>query len=126
MNAVYEVTFGPAAIRTFQSLGGRARLLAEALLTELADGPNADKEVELKFDSDGNCEFLTSPAAHVGDIYTATPLSFDAYTALHRQMDHYELWRLEREQGRPVADRGFYVLDILPPESGFSRGTRQL
>jgi hypothetical protein len=126
VNAVYEVTLGPVAVRTFLSLGARARLLAEALLTELANGPNADKEVELKFDPDGNCEFLTSPAAHVGDTYTATPLSFDAYTALHRQMDQYELWRLAREQGRPVADRGFYVLDILPPESGYSPGTRQL
>jgi hypothetical protein len=118
---MYEVTLGPAAIRVVLGLRDRKEL-ADALRTELVNGPNADKE--LSFDSDGNAQ--TDPDMPSGLAYTATPLSFDGYTALHRPMTPAELARLRREQGRPVADRGFYVLDILSAESGFTRGPRLL
>jgi len=96
--------------------------LAESLSTELVDGPNAGKEVRF----DGNAQVCMGPAAPAGVIYTATPLSFDGYTALCRPMTRTELRRLESEQGRRVADRGFYVLDILPAESAFIRRPRPL
>lgn len=124
MRATYEVTLGPSAIRVvlgLPSLQDRKEL-ADALRTELVDGPNADKE--LRFDSDGNAQ--TDPRVPSRVVYTATPLSFDAYTALHRPMTGGELSRLRREKGRPVAGRGFYVLDILSAESGFTRGPRLL
>ena len=118
---LYEVTLGPAAIRVVLGLKDRKEL-ADALRTELVNGPNADKEV--RFDSDFNAQ--TNPRVLSGVVYTATPLSFDAYTALHRPMTPAELARLSREQGRPVADRGFYVLDILSAESGFASRPRPL
>ena len=116
---MYEVTLGPAAIRVVLGMRDRKEL-ADALRTELVDGPNADKE--LSFDSDGNAQ--TDPGLPSGMVYTATPLSFDGYTALHRPMNGNELARLSREQGRPVSERGFYVFDILSAESGFMRGPR--
>jgi hypothetical protein len=117
---MYEVTLGPAAIRVILGLRDRKEL-ADALRTELLDGPNASKE--LRFDLDAIAQ--ADPHAP-SRVYTATPLCFDGYTALHRPMTRGELSRLGREQGRQVADRGFYVLDILSAESGFTRGPRRL
>lgn len=106
--STYEVTLGPAAKRAVLGLRTEsdANGLADALRQELADGPNADKQYEF----------------NVADkTYTATPLSFDGYTAVHRPMARGELRRLGREERRRVADRGFYVLDILRAESGYLR-----
>jgi hypothetical protein len=117
MSVRYEVILGPAAIRTTLGLSDADRKeLADALRTELLDGPNADKEVG--FDAD------LRPCVHSdrGRIYTGTPLSFSAYLAVHRPMTREELKRLRREQGRRVADAGFLVFDILHPASAFTRG----
>jgi hypothetical protein len=118
----YEVVLGPAAIRTVLSLLEPARKeLADALRTELLDGPNADKEV--RFDGDMRvCDQTCGPD---DVVYTGTPLSFDAYIALHRPMTREELQRLRREQGRRrVAAQGFFVPDILHPATAFTRGPR--
>ncbi len=109
--AAYEVVLGPAARRAVLSLRtdkDKAEL-ADSLRQELYRGPNASKEY--RFDS----------ALEGGKEYTATPLSFDGYTTVHRRLTAAELRRLRREQGHPVARIGFYVLDILPPESGVNR-----
>ena len=87
MSTKYEVVLGPAAIRTVLGLPDPERKeLADALRTELLDGPNADEEA--RFDGPDNV------------VYRGTPLSFDAYVALHRPMTKEELKRLRREQGR--------------------------
>ena len=57
-------------------------------------------------------------------VYTGTPLTFDAYIALHRPMSKEELRRLRREQGRRVAALGFFVPDILHPATAFTGGPR--
>jgi hypothetical protein len=107
INSAYEVTLGPAAIRTIRNLPYQHRIiLARVLGTELEDGPNADKELKLDC---GSAQ------------YTATPLSFKAYTAVHRHMTAGELGRLSRKQGRPVAALGFYVIEIRSAESAFAR-----
>jgi hypothetical protein len=117
MSAKYEVMPGPAAIRTILSLSDPERKeLADALRTELLDGPNASKEA--RFDGDMR-------ACGPGDaVYTGTPLSFGAYVAIHRPMTKEELKRLRQEQGPKIAGRGFYVLDILSPSAAFTRGPR--
>lgn len=121
MPAEYEVTLAQAVKRMLVSLTD-AQPLAEALLTELAEGPNAEAEVRY----DGNFEVCQDPR-NCGDVvYTATPLSVSAYTALHRGMTDGELKRLAKEQRRPVAARGVYVVDILPAELGFYRRPRPL
>jgi hypothetical protein len=120
---MYEVTLGPGAVRILLRLGDWEEL-AEALRTELVDGPNAG--TELRFDADGNAEVHVASHGPGCVIYTATPLSCDGYTALHRPMTKEELERLSREVEGPVADRGFYVVDILPAESGFTRGPRRV
>jgi hypothetical protein len=114
----YEVTLGPAAIRAIATCAD-PKYLAEALMTELVDGPNRD--VEIRFDR--NIQLSQDPAPGTV-IYTATPLSVGSYTAVHRPLTSDELQRLAIEQERPVADRGFYVVDVLPPESAFSRRLR--
>ena len=117
MSTKYEVVPGPAAIRTILGLSDPERKeLADALRTELLDGPNAGKEA--RFDGD------MRPCGPEDVVYTATPLSFGAYVALHRPMTKEELKQLRRDQGRGVAGRGFYVLDILSPGSAFTRGPR--
>lgn len=118
-NHGYAVTLGPAAIRTIKGLPDLdRRRLACALRTELANGPNTAKEI--RFDSDVRTD--TDPGANSEKVfYTATPLSFAAYTAVHRPMTEEEIERLGREQGHSMATRGFYVVDILPAESAFSR-----
>jgi hypothetical protein len=124
MAATYEVTLGPAAVRAMRSLRDPhdQKELADALRTELADGPNAGKEV--RCDCYGNVQAAVEPCTLRGVIYTATPLSFNAYTAFHRPMTTGELRRLMREQRRPAAERGFHVIDILAAEAGFSRRQR--
>ena len=113
----YEVVLGPAAIRTVVCLpdGERAEL-ADALRTELLDGPNANKAA--RFDAD------MRPCGPDDVVYLGTPLSFGAYVALHRPMTREELKRLRREQGRRAAAKGFYVPDILHPATAFTRGPR--
>ena len=118
----YEVTLGPAAIRLFQRLRDLdQRKLADVLQTELANGPNTSKEIRFDSDVRGGVD----PGASQGDVfYTATPLSFAGYTAVHRPMTEDEIERLCREQGHSMAARGFYVIDVLPAESAFNRGPR--
>lgn len=121
MSVEYAVTLGPAAERLIRSLANPVPLV-DSLATELEKGPNADNEVRY----DRNIELCPGTSAPSGVIYTATPLSIGAYTAIHRPMTDGELVRLEKEQGRPVADHGFFVIDILPPELGFTRRSRTL
>ena len=116
----YIVKLAPAAQRIFRSLEpydqrGLDRVLAE----ELVDGPNADKEI--RFDSDGRSEPYADQGADGRVCYTATPLSFKAYTAIHRPMTKDELSRLSQEEGDPGVERGFYVFEILSAESAFTR-----
>ena len=61
-----------------------------------------------------------------GAIYTATPLSFAAHTAIHRPLTSEEFRRVRREQGPSDAISGVYVIDILPAESGFTRTVPRL
>ena len=119
MNAKYEVVPGPAAIRTLLSLSDADRKeLADALRTELLDGPNADKEVG--YDADLRL------CVHSDDrkVFTGTPLSYGGYVAVHRSMTKEDLRRLRREQGRRVAPSGYHVFDILNPAAAFLRGPR--
>jgi len=112
---------GPAAERLMGRMESQDQKgLAEALRTELADGPNALSE--LTFDE--GAQIWLSPQQSDSQTYTATPLSFDAYTAVHRRMAKKELQRLARQRARPAADAGFYVVDFLPAEAAFSRRPR--
>lgn len=123
MCVAYEVTLGPGAIRSFLSLAEPNRKeLADALRTELLNGPNASKELGLG--ADGKTPAEGGPGI-TAVVYTATPLSFDGCTVLHREMTGDELGRLSCEQGRPHAGRGFYVIDILAPELAVARGARR-
>ena len=121
-NRAYEVALAPAAIRLLRRLQNPdQRQLAEALQTELANGPNNGNEI--RFDS--YVHGGVYPGASQDDVfYTATPLSYAGYTAVHRPMTEDEIERLRREQGRAMARQGFYVIDILPAESAFSRSLR--
>jgi hypothetical protein len=121
MSTKYEVVLGPAAIRIVVGLPEPEREeLADALRTELLDGPNADKEAH--FDSDMRpCDASSRPD---DVVYTGTPLSFNSYVAIQRPVTGDELERLRQEQHRKVAKLGFYVLDILPPGTAFTRGPR--
>ncbi len=121
MCGTYEVVLGPAAERMMRGMESQdQKRLAEVLRTELADGPNARSELTF----DGSAHFWLSPHSADGQTYTATPLSFNAYTAVHRPLAARDLQRLERERARPAADAGFYVVDILPAEAAFSRRPR--
>jgi hypothetical protein len=115
MSHKYEVVLEPAANRTVLGLQDPERKeLAEALRTELLDGPNAAKEVGF----DGDMRRIHSDK---GVVYTGTPLSFHAYLAIHRPMTADELRRLRRQEGRRVAERGCFVVDILHPATAFTR-----
>lgn len=116
----YEVVLGPAAIRAVLNLPdpGDRKLLAAALRTELINGPNA--QYEYTFESDIR-NYSDRGAGPKPVTYKAIPLSFAAYTAVHRSLTVAELRRLKREQGRSGPGRGFYVVDILAAESGFTR-----
>lgn len=120
-HVTYEVTLGPAAIRAIRNVveHGYRKVLADALRTELADGPNAGKEIELRFSPDDVS--LPDPDTPDSAAYKATPLSIGGYIVIHRPMTWEELKQLQREQARPVAAHGFYVVDILPADSAFSR-----
>ena len=86
----YEVALGPAAIRARDGLFDPADWddLEYALRTELVDGPNADKESS--FDREG--QPVSEHSADSGDVvYTATPLSFQAYTAVHRGLSKHAM-----------------------------------
>ena len=118
MDGSYEVTLGPAAIRVVLPLDLQDQKdLADALWEELANGPNADKEY--KFNLEETRKPYVDPAAPDLVEYTATPLSFGGYIAVHRPMTKDELKRLRKEQGHS-ASRGFYVLDILTGDSGIA------
>lgn len=117
----YEVVLGPPAERLIGSLARRTRNeLVDALLAELADGPNRDKE--LKFD--GSVQICIAPQSVTSMLYTATPLSVGGYTALHRPLTKKELKKLDTDGGRPTAELGSYVVEILPAESAFTRRLR--
>jgi hypothetical protein len=116
----YEVALGPAAIRAIEGLSDPADRddLEYALQTELVDGPNAGQEAH--FDREGLP--LAEHSVDSGDVaYTGTPLSFRAYTAVHRALTKDELDRLADEQDRSTHDRGRYVVDILAAELAFTR-----
>lgn len=120
LNSAYEVVLGPAAIRVIIGLPDPCdrKDLAAALRTELMNGPNVDKEY--KFDT--AVQAVYGRRRSLGRvIYTATPLSFDGYTAVYRRMTREELRRLHREKDPRTGSSGFYVIDILPAESAFSR-----
>ena len=107
MSATYEVVLGPEAIRAVRDLPYLdRRKLGRALRSELVDGPNAASEYMFDY---GKAQ------------YTATPLSFKAYTAIHRPLTGGELARLSQEQGRPAHGRGFYVIEIRSGVSAFTR-----
>jgi hypothetical protein len=110
----YEVLLAPAANRVIAGLRKTDRDgLVSALAAELRGGPNADKEI--RFDSG----IYTAAGDAEDAVYTATPLSFGGYTALHRPLTGTELKRLAKQTGRPTADDGCYVIDILPAETAF-------
>jgi hypothetical protein len=114
MEDAYEVILAPAASRLVRSLPD-PRQLARCLATELAEGPNSD--IEVIFNAE--MQVCSAPPLPGDTAYTATPLSFEAYTAVHRPLTSDELKQLAENAGAEVADRGFYVLDILPAESAF-------
>jgi hypothetical protein len=120
-HVAYVVTLGPAAIRALRNLvePSDRKMLADALRTELFKGPNSDNAVELKHSSSG--VDLTDPDMPGDAAYSATPLSIGGYIAIHRPMTEEELKRVARQQVRPVEAHGFYVVDILPADSAFSR-----
>jgi hypothetical protein len=116
MDMRYELVLAPAAVRALLSLRDPARMqLAVVLGTELLNGPNARKEAF--YDAD------LRACRRERAVYTATPLSYDAFVAVHRPLTGDELARLRREKGRRrTADRGFHVLDILHLTTAFTRG----
>lgn len=124
-NEPYEVVLGPTAIRVVLSLPDPSdrKQLADALRAELINGPNAHNE--LRFD-----EAVRTYSDRGGGpgkmIYTATPLSFAGYTAVHRRLTKEELKRLRNEQGRSTARQGVYLIDILRAESAFTRTVPRL
>ena len=117
LTRTYEVAMGPAALRVILKMPGACReKVAKALRTELLDGPNAGKEALYTADLR-----LCPPGMKMrGVIYTATPLSTDGYTAVHRPMTKEEIKKLRREHGQ-AASLGFYVFDILPATAAFTR-----
>jgi hypothetical protein len=116
MDMKYELVLAPAAVRALLTLGDPARMeLAGVLGTELLNGPNARKEAF--YDAD------LRACRRERAVYTATPLSYDAFVAVHRPLTGDELARLRREKGRRrAAGRGFHVLDILHLTTAFTRG----
>jgi hypothetical protein len=114
----YEVVLGPAAIRVVLGMPDPVvrRQLADALQTELVSGPNAHND--FSFDDASYSDRGAGPGKVV---YTATPLSFAGYTAVHRRLTGEELDRLRQEQDRSTARLGVYVFDIPRAESAFIR-----
>ncbi len=116
MDTRYELVLAPAAVRALLSLSDPARMeLAGVLGTELLYGPNARKEAF--YDAD------LRACRRERAVYTATPLSYDAFVAVHRPLADDELARLRRESRRRRAfAQGFHVLDILHLTTAFTRG----
>ena len=116
MDTRYELVLAPAAVRALLSLSDPARKeLAAALGAELLNGPNARKEAFY----DGELRACRRERA----VYTATPLSYAAFVAVHRPLSADELARLRREKRRRRASaQGFHVLDILHLTTAFTRG----
>jgi hypothetical protein len=116
MDTRYELVLAPAAVRALLSLSDLARMeLAGVLGTELLNGPNARKEAF--YDAD------LRACRRERAVYTATPLSYNAFVAVHRPLTGDELARLRREKGRRRSmDLGFHVLDILHLTTAFTRG----
>jgi hypothetical protein len=122
-NKPYEVVLGPAAIRVVLSLPDPVirRRLADALQAELINGPNAHNE--FSFDDAS----YSDRGADLGQVvYTATPLSFAGYTAVHRRLTREELDRLHQELDRATSALGVCVFDILRAESAFTRTVPRL
>jgi hypothetical protein len=114
----YEVVLAPAAVRFLLCLRPEDRVhLANTLCVELLYGPNAAKQIRLRFASEG----IVDPGVPACFDYMVTPLSFRGYTAIHRPLTPGELTRLQGELHRPVDGRGCYVFDILDGESAFRR-----
>jgi hypothetical protein len=100
------------------------REIDRVLRRELMYGPNSDKES--RFDGDGNFGAYAEPnSPDSGFRYTATLLSYKAYTAIHRPMTKDELRREAQAAGQATA-HGFYVFDILPADSAFERSPHGL
>lgn len=119
----YIVRLAPAAERFIRALEPYDQQgLDRALADELIDGPNADKEV--RFDANGAFLAYVDPDLP-GKLtcYTATLLSFKAYTAIHRPMTKDELGIAAAGTSDLAIDHGFYVFDILSAESAFVRRT---
>jgi hypothetical protein len=115
-DSAYEVVLGPAAVRAITGLpDGDREKMAAVLRTELMNGPNSRSEY--RFDSE--IQPYTGRAGSA--VYTATPLSCDGYTAVHRLLSNAEVKRLRQEDGKSTADQGVYVIDILPVQSAFTR-----
>jgi hypothetical protein len=115
---MYVVMLGPAALRAIGGLRWSDRAeLRTALRTELIDGPNAACEFSIMVSS----EIQEGRSNGADRVYTATPLSFRGYTAIHRCMTSGELDRLAAEQDRSAPELGRLVADILPAESAFTR-----
>jgi hypothetical protein len=116
-NHAYEVVLARAATRVIERLPKPSLdRLARALRTELADGPNARNAVRL---SQGLTWADDDPGDLEEQVYTATPLSFDGYTAVHRLMTKTEIERLGEQEDRRTASTGFFVVNLLPAESAF-------
>ncbi|OJF13471.1 hypothetical protein [Couchioplanes caeruleus] len=107
--AKYEVVLSPAAwraIRDLRTVQDRDDL-ADCLGKELDQGPNAENVWVFQ----------------IGDRnYTATPLTFRGWVAIHRPLSRAELDRLGDEQGRRVESMGFLIHDLLPPHTAFEIG----
>lgn len=123
-NYAYEVVLAAAAYRVMARLPQLDREgLADALLSELRNGPNTANEI--RFDSRIWADVVLA-ADSEETVYTATPLSFGGYTALHRPLTGKEILRLAEQYGREVPDHGYCVIDILPAESAFRRWPRSV
>jgi hypothetical protein len=109
--AEYAVILGPSAIRTIRGLSAEEerKRLGDALRKELKGGLHEEKQ--FIFESDGVS-------------YTATPLSFRGYTAIHRPMTKGEIDRLREDRTGKTAGNGFYVIDILSMEYAWVRTPR--
>jgi hypothetical protein len=116
METRYELVLAPAAVRALLGLTDPVRKeLAAALGGELLNGPNVRKEAFY----DAELRACRRERA----VYTATPLSYGAFVAVHRPLSADELARLRREKGRRrVSAQGFHVLDILHLTTAFTRG----
>jgi hypothetical protein len=120
MNGAYEVVLGPAAKRFVLGMrdANDRKELADALRVELVNGANAGKA--WRFDRYGD-RVPPDPSPPPDGTYKALPLSFGGDTVVYRLLTRDELKRLHQEQGRPVARQGFFVLDVLTPESAWVR-----